>query len=468
MMTDENSDRFRMYGRDSIIEFHGAISDATDFSQLREFVKEDNVINLGGVTTASWLGMLSMDRSLRDFNKKFKLINIPGNVYRYFRILPDVTSYYEIDSLRLPKFDGSNFMTSDGDFHVTAMELGGRIKGSKTSLLPLESNTYVDGFGTRWSPALFDLAKMNPQFANPWFKDNSGEGYFWLNLLEYWETTIGLSMDLVTSQRIGLYGILRRLTAMVKAAETGFSAVGKVSDRISVRLAEITAWLMDECRKLEGQITEALRKCEKHRRKAQMMADQSTNDATRQELYGCLRDAAIAIEWVSIFLNNIEPISFQAGEKILGLGIVRTFKGVLLKIDALNLKQETVDKIREGFSILDPFSSGTWAVTKQDILNELAVMEKDLGHCVVLFQGFDLLRQVLEHRVAEATILKSHLLGLANDTNSWLEVQEKIFGQIIKTLVTDQEKYAFAFFLPEGYESYKNSEIKAPGDILLF
>jgi hypothetical protein len=119
----------------------------------------------------------------------------------------------------------------------------------------------------------------------------------------------------------------------------------------------------------------------------------------------------------------------------------------------------TLASLRETLNIVDPSSAGCWNGTKTAIFLHTQEIEQQVSNLIVLSQGFDLLRQIIEHRIAEIEIIESYLKGGAPD-----EELESFTGhlhdRIRKKLVTDA-------FIPDVIAEH-GAEAHKPGEVLLF
>ena len=124
--------------------------------------------------------------------------------------------------------------------------------------------------------------------------------------------------------------------------------------------------------------------------------------------------------------------------------------------------------IRDAFAIMDIMSEDDWMATRVIIMDEIEHIEGLIGRCIVTLQGFDMMRQILEHRIQEMLLVTE--LFKANGADSLLDpdVKEQVLGKIGAHMVTEQEKVAFEFYLPDGFARFAQTDRKEPGDVLLF
>ncbi|MDD9950041.1 MAG: hypothetical protein OXT67_00605 [Zetaproteobacteria bacterium] len=459
--------RFRVYGKESCIELHGSINDTTKFHALKEFIREQNTIDFSGLETCSWHGLASLDRFFQDTKKSYKFINIPGRLYNFMRLLPSIKEKYVIDNFMLCQFELDTYASVETYYTVNAEQLATHATVDSPNVIPVANNLALDGFIFRFNPEMFQDSTPAYTFHNPWYQTNAEQAYFWICLLEYWESTLALSLDVIFSLRIGLQRSLCAVKARVEAAEAAFSSIGKVSGDLSYKLQETITWLEKQCTDIEQRIYKILKSVQYERRSCFRGGDLDLIQNC-VEFIQHLQKSAHSIASLLEFIDTIEETGQNAGEKLLQISVVRKLNEALLKVDGFELSEAKINEVRKGFNIMDPLSDGKWEETKEEINKELDHIQHELGSCVVLFQSFDLLRQMLEHRQAEADIICQNEEQLLQNNDQWREVREQIYQQIKKTLVTDQEKYSFAFFLPEGYKAYLEEENKAPGDVLLF
>jgi hypothetical protein len=122
--------------------------------------------------------------------------------------------------------------------------------------------------------------------------------------------------------------------------------------------------------------------------------------------------------------------------------------------------------LREIMDIMDPLSEGDWAATKDAIFARTQDIEQLVSNLVVLSQGFDLLRQIIEHRISEIEAVEAYLDQGAPD-GEWDAFRKELHDRIRRKLVTDQEKLSVDAFIPDVLEEHGEQAHK-PGEVLLF
>lgn len=429
-------------------------------------IADKNIIDFSGLKAASWLGLISLDRFLQDAQKQYILTNIPAAIYQYLKLLPNVFDNYTIDKFELIYFEKDSFNSCMDPFVTNPMTLKDLNEKSSSSILNISENSMLETFTQRYIPDFFSKIIDTPKYHNDWFRANVDEVLFWSNLMDFWISTIGLSQDMVCSQRIGLNLLLQRIIVRVKQTEQAFSRVGKVSFDLSSTLIDIKTWIEESSVKIQEILSSVLETCRRTKRKI-IVSGENTYPVSRIVFVGHLNDFKSSILSLERHLENIEKISFTAGRNLVKLGVVGKLKQALMRIDGSNLNEETIESIRNDFHILDPFSDGSWLDTREEIENEFRSIKNDVGNTIVLFQSFDLLRQVLEHRIHELKIFENNLDKIQEDSCAWASLKVEFYDCIRRGLVTDQEKHSFNFYLTDAATD-SEQELHSPGEVLLF
>jgi hypothetical protein len=164
--------------------------------------------------------------------------------------------------------------------------------------------------------------------------------------------------------------------------------------------------------------------------------------------------------------KSLEDVGVELGDNILKYGELKSLRNAFDEVLATTINEKIILSIRNKLNIHNT-PNPTWEITLKDIHTEFKAIQTELGHCVVALQGFDLVRQILEHRIAEIEIFKHDLTPVKNKKMPWEELKRKILAQVIEKLVTDEEKHTYAFFFPESAIEQDQSKL-TPGQSLFF
>ena len=84
------------------------------------------------------------------------------------------------------------------------------------------------------------------------------------------------------------------------------------------------------------------------------------------------------------------------------------FQERLESVQDTDLSAEQLENIRDLFCIMDPMSADSWSDTVMELWPELEDLRNNADICTTNLQGFDLTRQILEHRIHECEIIAQY------------------------------------------------------------
>ena len=458
--------RFRVLKNGNVLEIHGTLGDTANFNILNEMIGDHNIFDCSGILSTSWLGLTTFNRYLSDISGKVELTRVPVRVYRSLRLMPAFGDKYKIKSFEIEVMDPQNPMDQPTTRWIEVKELeqlARKNAGGFTHIAPTEE---VVGSVYHLLTSMLKFGSEPPEtYQFVWAKANSTQYWFWHNYLSFVNTMNCLAVDLIVAVQNGLTHLLRNIRNRIGNAEAG---VAWIHPELNLGTADTVGqfidWMDKSCSDLKDAIERLQFKFEAIVRQIQSIAN--NQQLTGPEIFFQQVNAAAAIikEFQSI-TDRIEIIGERTGKNILGLKIAGTIRAVLAKVEMKDVTTEILSKVRDSFEIMDPMSEGSWPDTRDVIDQELEEINTDVGQCVVIIQGFDLLRQVLEHRMFEATIISTEIPKLEQGKVEWQDVRSKMEKQVSRTMVTDQEKFSNSFFLTHVQVS-KNSP--SPGDVFLF
>ena len=190
------------------------------------------------------------------------------------------------------------------------------------------------------------------------------------------------------------------------------------------------------------------------------------NPSGKDAFFKIIKEFFAAKSGVLDIASKFEECGPSIGDELTKLRVVNILKSGLTKVS--DMDDEMLEEIREAFSIMDMMSEDSWPDTKVEIMKEINNIEVMVGKCIVTLQGFDLLRQILEHRYNEGLVIDEQLDDIVAGNVHWAGLKDALYEKIGQHLVTDQEKAAYSFYLPEGFKQHGQVERHEPGDVLLF
>ncbi|MBF0442502.1 MAG: hypothetical protein HQK54_11400 [Oligoflexales bacterium] len=451
------------------MKVHGAIGDNVNLAPLDELITNAVAIDCSAVTQASWIGLTSFNRYLSEKAGSAALVNIPYQVYRYFRLFPSFGKNFSVQSFEIPVFDPSVPDEPVKVKLVEVSELTGMLDQGFYDTLSSEP-VRIEGKLSFWCPAHFPPMEVltASTFANPWVMENCDEFCFWRNFIAFSSVTIGLSTDLLLSAEQGLNKHLKDISHRVESIEAGVARIlNKHKMGLTNYIQEIMGWVSKECQSLAQAISELQAGCDLVVRRFQVFSS-DTASGDLAFFYANLNFFAETLAYLKQIAGKIENAGETLGQMVVDIFIVPQLKAALSDIASEDLSPEILEQARSDFNIMDPMSEGSWPDTRDEVFKELEVVDMDICNCVVLLQGFDLVRQVLEHRISEGLTLLDAIGPIQKGEKIWLETKEQIIAHIRRSMVTAQEKFTFGFFFAEIEEAEKKPAAAAPGDMLFF
>ncbi|WP_141734640.1 hypothetical protein [Oligoflexus tunisiensis] len=454
--------RFRVHKTGETIQLHGIITDTSNLKVLDEMVSDRNVFDCSQVVSASWNGLLRLDAYLSKLSGQITLTHIPYHLFQYLRLLPNVGQKYVLGEIELTLLASAEGGGAYQTRFLNSAVLNHIAHADPKPFIQLEDGAQLIGRDSFICPARFGSRDyQQTALTSGWYQQNTEQFDFWYDYVSFANITLSLAMDLIQSQEATLESLLRDIELGVTAIETSlgllipeFKAEGAHS------LSEVALFVRKACDQLGtildksgGEVSDVLVRM-------QLLAG-SQDFLQAEALYKLLREFSNTIGTLYPTLASIEEIGASTGRQISNLSRIGKYKALVLGVE--DVSEETMNAVRETMDIMDPLSDGDWIETRNEFVQHLESVDQSLSKIIILLQGFDLLRQILEHRLHESEAIQDFLKRGGAD---WRGTKAAVFSLVNRTLVTDQEKYSCEFFIPEAARGEDNNQ--KPGDILLF
>ncbi|MBF0442909.1 MAG: hypothetical protein HQK54_13465 [Oligoflexales bacterium] len=453
--------------KNNILEIHGTLDDSVNLSDFNEMINDTVVIDFSSITEASWIGLTRFSNYLVEKAGNAVLINIPFSIYRYFRLVPEFGKRYRIGSFEIPVFNPDS---PDGEVDLRKVEASYISdlldKGMYDSLS--EIGPKVDGKLIFWCPSRIPReTSTDSTFTNTWVRQNREEFCFWRNFIAFAGITIGLAGGLISSCERGL---LRLLSAMTERTSSVEKEPAQIRNRRKTGLAKKTGilsdWISEECQVLSKMIVEVQNCCDSSLRRLQSYSSTIQKDHEK-DLYFHFITFIISVKALESIIDKIEDVGVEFGEKLLRLKAAFQVEPGTSDIKDPDRTGKLPEQ-EDDFNAMDPLEKRESGLTRQDVFGELATIDSDTSRCAVLIQGFDLSRQLMEHRLIEANYLFKNMADIKNGVKKWTEAHSSIVEMIKDSMVTDQEKCAFFFFFSDFDTTEKKHAFCVPGEYLSF
>ncbi len=456
--------RFRVHKTGETIQLHGIITDTSNLKVLDEMVSDRNVFDCSQVVSASWNGLLRLDAYLSKLSGQITLTHIPYHLFQYLRLLPNVGQKYVLGDIELTLLESKTAGAAYQTRFLNSSLLNTLAHSDRKPFIQLEDGAKLIGRDSFICPARFGNRDYQQAALHAsWYQQNTEQFDFWYDYVSFANITLSLAMDLIQSQESTLETFLKDIELSVGSIEKSLALLLPNFQPVGVSsLGEVAVFV----RKAGDQLGAILDKSGKEVSEAlvqmQLLADNS-EFIQAEALYNLLQDFSETIGKLYPTLVNIDDIGASTGKQISNLGRISNYKDMLMELLPENVSDDTLSAVREIMDIMDPLSDGDWLETRTEFLQHLESVDQSLSKITILLQGFDLLRQILEHRLHESEAIQDFLKRGGAD---WRGTKAAVFSLVNRTLVTDQEKYSCEFFIPEAARGEDNNQ--KPGDILLF
>ena len=456
------ANRFRVHKAGPTVQLHGVITDTTKFTVIDEMLAGTTHLDCGQLLSASWNGIIKFDKYLRSLNVSLTLTNIPNHIFNYLRLMPEPSGKYELDQVELSIVEVHSLETKK--VFLSTHDLRILSNATTSAFLRLDKNREIIGKEHFICPDKFrQHDSSSAAAASAWYGQNHEQFDFWYDYCNFTNTTGILALDLVHSLQATLKSIITEIGLGVKQSEDAIQLLEPSYAGGSASVIDgIVEQLDRECNILADAMITSTECSRDHLLKIQLLAS-DPQFSEQQPLYQLVSGFCENTLALRPLLPNVEEIGANTGAKISGLAIVGTLRKIVEGIPSEQVSASQLEEFRDVLEIMDPLSEDSWDDTKECFFEHIQSIDHGISDAVILLQGFDLLRQILEHRFAEADTIGEYLAAQRSD---WSEVRKTVFALVNKTLVTDQEKYSCEFFIPKAAES--ETEKHPPGEVLLF
>ncbi|NRA64795.1 MAG: response regulator [Pseudobacteriovorax sp.] len=451
--------RFRVIGYQDRIKIMGVISDTTNFSKMSELLSEDNLLDCSSLLAASWIGLVNFDKFLSDSGKSFRFTQMPSTIYQFFKLIPKIGEVHDFDNVFIPCFSTLSLESSPDPVIVRNHEKLPEIISHQIS----SDGLAIDGLLQHQLPKKWIDKPLTPEFSSEWFKANRSEAMFKINFIEFWTSIISLGLDIQSSQRLGLLELLDSIEQRLANFRQVFSYLGTELEMGDQSLSKEFCGFEHRCKTHEQKMSEVLKKCQRAKRQLLLEFDESS--CSDNSVLEILTTCSGPVKRMSMLIPFVEESSRELIELIIEMEVVKKINSGLLKIDSEALSTEHYDFLENILGIIPVDQEPRWSAIDKQMRLDLATIKADIRNVIVLMQGSDLLRQMLAHRVDEATKLEALIEKTRENRTNMEHFEDKLIEELCGSLVSDQEKFTFAFFFPEVFEKLED-EVESPGTLI--
>lgn len=485
------------------IFLYGDLDSSTNLMPLEYLLsgeQQSTTLDCSGLVHVGWEGLHNLYSRLarhREQEKQIHITQMPHHMYRFWRLVQhdfyiqneqDVAHIFPVDSIEVPYFSqeqafiGTTWLRPKDlpAFSWYAEKPKADARVDSLFFEAIYKNTDRD---TNWDTdrdtdrdaqqATDDLCMIESR--NVWCVSHPDETEFTYRYIAYCSNTIALCTITGHDIASSLVQILeksyiteRNLAILSKCVGYALPEGNSFQGSLSVQRE------MKNClyalHKVDGEASVLLRKVQKVTQN-EALNDIETADQLRQ-IWRCLSQLRRRLVTLA---NKLERIALTVGSCIPHTQGLREFRLFLENFSQNHaaLSVDALDAIKEAFCILD--DSDTLDEILPEILPDFTVMDQHIESYATAVQSFDLIRQILEHRIEECTQVEQLLacfdpafppsLRLVYDDETWFMLRDALYETIRKRLVTQQERVTARYFFPDMPPKEAEAD---PGDMLFF
>lgn len=445
---------FEVVFENGICILKGHLIDSTDFELMKETFSKSREISLGKVNSVSWLGLQRFYDCLLKLSNSIQLSDIPPHIYRILLLLPEFGKKVGIKSFQIEVFNSyhkkQNISTTIGKL----AEIG----KSQGCFAKLSDGQKISGsLHHLCRPYFNDHTMPKKNYIAQWCLQNEGLCTFFYEyscftrvILEICSFAQDSTSRLIIESLQDICMRISNLEFCVKSIDPNFSdyksrSLMSILPHIHEVSKSVVVGINLSSTTFEAvvQTFEALFMSE--RVVASEIFDQ-------MEFFISFTDQLVPIA------KSLEDVGVELGDNTLKYGEFHSLKKTFESFNGSNLTEKNIMSIRRKLK-MDFYTNLTWHETLDEVNSQFKTIQMELARCIVALQGFDLVRQVLEHRITEINIFRNFLSLVKNKRMSWEELKEKILIQIVDRLVTDQEKFTYYFFFPDSTIHQKETKV---------
>lgn len=455
--------RFLVAKSGKSLAFRGDLMDVTDMKCLVDMIDEETEIDAIDFSNCTWLGINNLMNALIAYNRQIIIHNVQFNVYQYLRFHHHFNTIFRLESVFLP-FVGS-------DFDSISFQL---VKSSEWETWPLDRDYFSEPKENRYLivPCAFALPsrfyqKSQLLFGLPQTFEQFGlELSFIVKSIHLYDISFGLTIQTIIGIKDQIESIVENIRIQVQNISSGIAVLKPDYATQELNLiSAIFAFIRDKSIDLIKRIEEIKANCLKLYLTIlkKILAFTAGDEKELRDIYLVYVKQLNQVAEVGI---EIEDFGFNLSQQIYALDCTKNLRTEVLSVEDVN--SDELSAIRENMMIMDIISEDSWSDTREIILTEIDEITKKIEQSGVTLQALDLARQVLEHRVRESQHIQNEY-----QKQPWEEVKSRYLDLVVEKLVTDQEKFAFEFFINErnskiGEPVGKKEQDTQPGDVLFF
>jgi hypothetical protein len=449
---------FSVSATDGEILLKGHLRDTTDFKHFHSILRENRCVNFSKIYSVSWLGLQRLLEFFKSSNIIIKAKNIPADVYAMCIVFPEFSENVQVESFEIDVLVNESLCKKE--LHDMS-NLKMRAEGGHL-FLGFPNGSYALGLASHvFGDPSIDLRTLEEKS-----HQNLTEHHFWFSYISFTGFVNDMCANSIKSTSIVVEETLQAITRLVASSE---AALKEIQPHSGESRARSLLGLLTSVQKATKQVTDGLMESRvpylSLKKKYQTILLNQRIDPSRV-LFDILKEFSEIGTTQRSLAKVLDFMGAQLVNKVISFGEMAGIVEIFQQIDKNSLPQNKVELAGRMLFPTDSRENYEWSdiigKVEADYQNVVASLEK----CTIALQGYDLIRQVLEHRVSEAEMLHENLSSYSSGMQSFDAIREKMLEMTCSKQVTDQEKLSFKFYFPN--ESGSCSDCLESGDINFF
>lgn len=441
-------------GSEGQIFLRGVLDESSDLKQTVQLIKERHKIaatepiqlDFTHLVSGSWNGFLALDKLLAELNLSYILRHVTFDLFRYVALLPTLRKA-QLGEIELVVVAGDRKVQIKGTESVTVTPSGRFASVGGQQIVGRHSFIFGDRLAC---PRTADRTEFD----------------MWYDYISFAAITLALSEDLARSIAMSVIRLASELAAEYKSQSQAMTILQNVEKSVWAREAEDEAKILAErardSESIYGQIILGIKKNVQLAESIQK-ALHAAEGQPRASLLKAIDNLRMVRKQLMDIVQLIENGGTETFALLISVPGKTRFDEAYNKITTL--APDTLSALRETMDIMDPLTEDDWDATREAIFERTEDIERLVSNLIVLTQGFDLLRQIIEHRITEIEDIEAYLDKGAPDSE-WTSFRKDLHDRIRRKLVTDQEKLSVDASIPDVMDHHE--EAHKPGEVLLF
>ena len=448
--------RFRIHKVEGVIRIYGALAESTAVELLEDMRSPQMTLDLSGIVSASWAGILKFHKYLLGFGASIRLIGIPQHFYRNFRLILGSSEELSIVDAEIETFDPANLKNPLARQRVS-VKLLEKLAIDQGAIITVAPGSQVLGIAEYVCPRYFQgLDAAPPVFLNTWCVQNADEAFFWFNLGHAFSSTLALYTNLIESARRNIGPSLSDLTVLQQGLNESEGVVGITDKTFDGQR------LLREMQTIDQQILQFNKKS----RKLEDICVQSLKELqvacwTRSTINpGGIFDALVPLIDTSTSGGLLGPdvgsiishLDWAVGANI-GVSLIKRMREMVGIPDAA----EKIGKIKDFFNIMDMLTEDDIEETVHDVERELATIKEHLLRVRLHAAAIKSAKTLLRHWHDDLLYLRFCIGLVKSGDTPWVELRDGLFQQWRTRKLSDEERRVFSFYFPNALSSDENA-----------